>query len=91
MKIDLYAFIAHTFDGTHTHYDDYNNVEGYDGIHSTTLYLFSTEQERDDAIENMSLFYGEEAERGSYIEFVWVGELSDISQSALNLLTVGAL
>lgn len=83
----MFGFIVRTFNATKTIWsDDERSIEGYNGDHATTLHLFDTEQERDDALENVQVTYGENAERGDDCRTLWVGVLSDMSEGAKRLL-----
>jgi hypothetical protein len=75
--IGKYGFIVNTFDAEKTIYDDNDNIEGYNGIHKTTLFLFDTPKERDEALEDIQVSYGE-SDNGSTQKTVWVGFLGDI-------------
>jgi len=82
MNKTTYAFIVKLFDATKTHWsDDERFVIGYDGEQKTMLFTFDTEEERDDALENIQVSYGEDAERGNECRTLWVGQYDSVSDN----------
>lgn len=82
MNKTTYAFIVKLFDATKTHYsDDERFVTGYDGETKTMLFKFDTEEERDEALENIQVSYGEDAERGNECKTLWIGQYDSVSDN----------